>query len=677
MKFSYNWLQSYFKQKLPEPEKLAELLTLHFAEVESVEKAEKDYVLEIDVRPNRAGDCLSHNGVAREISVILNYKLLKENYKLKESDKLRVKKFIDVQLLGRGHCTRYSARAVVGVKPGQSEKIIQERLISCGLRPINNIVDVANYVMLETGQPLHVFDGEKILGKKIIVRFARDGEKITTLDDQKVDLNDGILVIADSEKPMAIAGIKGGKDPGVDEDTKIVIIEAANFNPQIIRQTSQKINLRTDASVRFEHGLDQNLTLGSLERAAYLIQKSGGGKVTKGFIDICPKKVLPKFIKLDLTHVKSLLGLDIPEKVIRKILEDSGFRIKSQNKKEGSFMVEVPTRRIDVSIQEDLIEEIGRIYGYEKIPADLPKTSLIVPQINQDVLWENIIRGALKEADFSEAYNYSFVSQREANLFGFLPKDLIEIANPLSSDFQYLRPNLLINLLKVAEKNQKNFQNIKLFEVGKVFSPAKNEIKMITGILLGDKFYEAKGTIDLLLNRMGISDIWYDEYRTQEQEKKILWWHPQKCAEIKVGQEVIGFLGEISPRLQNDFKISSKIIYFDIFSDKLAALASEEHEYRPISRFPAAVRDIAILVPRETKAEDVLNKIETAGGQIVRDIDLFDIYQGDNLPGQKKNLAFHIIFQSESKTLSSQEIDEIFNKIVKFLEETPEWQVRK
>jgi phenylalanyl-tRNA synthetase beta chain len=678
MKFSYNWLQSYFNKKLPAPEKLAELLTLHFAEVEKVEKIGKDFSLDIDVRPNRAGDCLSHNGVAREISAILDFKLKIQNQKIKESNKIKVKDLASVQLLGKGHCLRYAARVVEGVKVEQSSKEIQERLISCGLRPINNIVDVANYVMLETGQPLHVFDGDKIGGKKIIVRFAREGEKITTLDGQKVNLNENILVIADEQKPMAIAGIKGGQDPEVDGKTKTIVIEAANFNSKIIREASQKINLRTDASIRFEHGLDPNLAEEAVLKAAYLIQKTAGGKIAKGMIDIYPKKVLSKLIKLDLAYVKSLLGIEILSDQIKNILEGLGFEIKNKMVKNPKFLdVIVPTLRVDISIPENLIEEIGRIFGYEKIPAVFPETSLIVPKINQNLLWEKIIKDALKETDFCEVYNYFFVSKKEADLFGYKTDDLIEVLNPLSSDFQYLRPNLLINMLKVAERNQKNFQNIKIFEFGKIFIPPKKEQKMITGLFFGNKFYEAKGIVDFLLNRLGISDIWYDEYRTPEQEKNISWWHPQKCAEIKVGQDIIGFLGEVSQKLHNDFKIDSKVVYFDIFFEKLSELASEEHEYRPISKFPAAIRDVAVLVPRETKVEDVLNKIETVGGQIIRDIDLFDIYEGENIPGQKKNLAFHIIFQAEDKTLSSEEIEVVFNKIIKALGETPEWQVRK
>ncbi|MFH1894922.1 MAG: phenylalanine--tRNA ligase subunit beta [Patescibacteria group bacterium] len=712
MKFSYNWLQSYFKIKLPKPEKLAEILTLHFAEVESVKKVSPegeprqrreggDFVLDIDVRPNRAGDCLSHNGIAREISAILGLKLKISDSKPKESKSKKARNFVDIQFSGKGHCLRYTARVLAGVKVEESPKWIQDRLIACGLRPINNIVDIANYVMLETGQPLHTFDGDKIEDKKIVVRFAKAGEKITTLDGDRVDLDDDILVIADSKSPMAIAGIKGGKIPEIDAGTKIVVLESANFNPQIIRRASRKLNLKTDASSRFEHGLDQNLTEPSADRAAFLIQKIAGGKITKGLIDACPKKVFPKLIKLDLAYVKSLLGVEIPAAEIKRILTGLGFKIKPR-RPEGSGLrsrrqgrlsdrtsepkapentryleVEIPTRRLDVSLPEDLIEEIGRIHGYEKIPAVFPRASLIPPKRNLDIFWEDMARDALKESDFTETYNYCFISENDKNAFG--AGNLIEVENPLSADQKYLRPSLIPNLLKAVQRNHKNFSNIKIFELGKVFRIIAGDIeekRMLTIAATGEEFYHLKGVADILLNKLGISEIWYDSYKPTPEESKMQIWQEQKCAEIKIGGEEIGFLGVISQKVSGYFKIP-QITVLEIDFELLSKFSSEEHEYRPISKFPAAVRDLAILVPKDVKVEDVLNKIESVGGEIIRDVDLFDIYEGDEIPGQKKNLAFHIIFQAENRTLSSEEIEGMLNKIIKALEETPEWQVRK
>jgi len=688
MVFSYNWLQSFFKRKLPAPKKLAELLTSHFASVEEIKKKGNDFTLDIDIKPNRAGDCFSHLGIAREIAAILNLNFQLPETKIKEDKKLKLKDFIRVEVVGRGTCQRYTAKVITGVKIGNSPEGIKARLKVCGLRPINNIVDIANYVMLETGQPLHAFDGEKLEGKKIIVRFAKEGEKITTLDGEKYNLDDDILVIADSQKPVAIAGIKGGKLPEIDNKTKVVILESANFNSQVIRRASRKLNLRTDASLRFEHGLDPNLTEFGISRAAYLIQKIAKGKVIKGSIDIYPKKTIAKRINLDLSYLKSLLGVEISRSRIMDILKKLEFKIVHSPKeslrlptgqaKFNILTVEVPTFRLDIFLQEDLIEEVGRIYGYEKIPVLFPVSALIPPKKNYEIFWEETTKNILKEAGFSEVYNYSFISEKDKNIFG--NNNLIELENPLSVDFKYLRASLIPNLLKNIQKNQKKVAKIKIFELGKIFRKNKEKLeekRMLTATILGEEFYQLKGVVDLLLNKIGISDVWYDNYKPTPEESKLSLWHSKKCAEIKIGQEEVGFLGEMSDKISETLKLSQKVVLFDLDFEKLAKLASEEHEFRPIPKYPSAVRDLAILVPPQVKVEEVLNVIEITGGTLVRDIDLFDIYEGEELPEGKKNLAFHLIYQAQDRTLSSKEIDQLHQKIIKTLESEPEWQVRR
>jgi phenylalanyl-tRNA synthetase beta chain len=678
MIFSYNWLQSFFKKKLPRSEKLAELLTLHFADVEEVKKEGKDFTLDVDVRPNRAGDCFSHLGIAREIAVITDSKLQLPDSGLKEDKSLKVNNFVQVLVKHKWACPRYTARVIVDVKVGSSPEWLKARLISCGLRPISNIVDIANYVMLETGQPLHAFDGEKLEGRKIIVRFAGDGEKITTLDGQKFNLDSDILVIADGKKPVGIAGIKGGKIPEIDRETKVVVLESANFNPQIIRRSSRKLKLRTDASLRFEHGIDPNLTKEAINRAAFLVQKLAGGKVATGLIDVYPQKTRPKIIKLDLNYVKSLLGIEIPRVRVADILKKLGFEIRRQAA--NVITVRVPLFRLDVSIQEDLIEEVGRIYGYDKIPSVFPLASLVPPERNLDIFWENFTKNILKEAGFTEVYNYSFVSEKDASLFALAGPELVEVENPLSLEQKYLRPSLIPGLLKNVRKNQKNFVKIKIFELGRIFRQEKakpREKRMLTAAVFGEDFYQLKGTVDALLNKMGISDIWYDDYKPTPEQSRLSLWQHKKCAEIKIGRDEVGFLGGVSSKIIKESGLAEPLVIFDMDFEKLAKLASEEHEFRPIPRYPAAVRDLAILVPLGTKVVEVLNVIEAAGGKLVRDTDLFDIYEGEELPEGKKNLAFRIIYQAEDRTLSAKEIDGIHNKIIKALEQEPEWQVRK
>ncbi|MDD5145011.1 MAG: phenylalanine--tRNA ligase subunit beta [Candidatus Pacebacteria bacterium] len=674
MKYSYNWLQSFFKEKLPSPEKLASLLTLHFAEVEEIKKEKGDCAISIDVRPNRAADCLSHLGIAREIGAISNLKLKTLNYKPIEDKKLKTKDFVSVEIKDKEACLRYTARVITGVKVDSSPKWMQERLETCGLRPINSVVDITNYVMLETGQPLHAFDADKLKGKKIIVRRAKEGEKLVTLDDQKVVLDKDILIIADAENPLALAGIKGGKGPEIDSQTRNVVLESANFDYSVIRKTSRKINLKTDASLRFEHGLDPNLTEYAANRASILIQDITQGKVAQGIADVYPRRIISKKIRLKLEYARSLLGKNISSLEMIKILKILGFKTKQMGK--DVLDVTVPTIRRDVLLQEDLIEDIGRIYGYEKIEPVFPASSLIPPFKNLDIYWEDMVKDSLKQVGFNEVYNYSFFGDKEADIFGY-KNELIEVRNPISSEQKYLRAILVPGLLKNIEKNINYEKEIKIFELGNVFTNPKQEKKQLTGLILEGDFYQLKGIVDFILNNLGISNISYREYNFPPQEIKTCVWHSQRYAEIEANGEKIGFLGELSKEVVSKFGIKEKIVSFDIDFAKLTDNASEEQEYRPISKFPAAVRDIAILVPLEVKADDVLDMINSAGGMLVRNVDLFDIYEGEELPEGKKNLAFHIIFQSEEKTLNSEEVDGLQDKIIKFLELNPDFQVRK
>ncbi len=675
MIFSYNWLKEYVT-KVPRPDKLAELLTLHFAEVEEVKKSGQDYILDIDIRPNRASDCFSHLGIAREAAAILSSQFQLPSWRGKTSQN-QTKDFVSVSVKDKIACPRYTAKAVSEVKVGPSPKWLIARLKACGLRPINNIVDITNYVMLETGQPLHAFDADKLKGGKIVVRFANKNEKITTLDGDKFALDSDILVIADEEKPIAIAGIKGGKEPEIDKKTKTVVIESANFNARVVRRGSRKINLKTDASLRFEHGLDPNLTQFAVNRAAYLIQKVAKGKAAKDLIDIYPNKVAAKRIKLDLAYLNGLLGISVPKTRAVQILKKLGFTILKQSSK--SILVEVPTFRLDVSLPEDLIEEIGRIYGYEKIPAVFPAVSLIPAERNDDIFWEDRIKDILKEAGFTEVYNYSFLSEEDAKIFKYKRADLIELQNPLSLEQKYLRPSLIPGVLSNVKRNTKYFPRIKIFETGNTFEKARasKEKKQLTALAVGDDFYQLKGVVDLLLHSLGIGNVWYDEYQPTPELTKINIWHSKKCAEIKTDHQEVGFLGEISPKILQAMEIPAKTVAFNIDLEKLQKFCSEEHEYMPISKFPAVVRDLAVLVPRKTKIAEVLNKINNTGGKIIRDVDVFDIYEGEELPEGKKNLAFRVVYQAEDRTLTSKEVDKIQQKIIKVLEKSPNWQVRK
>ncbi|MBI2041706.1 MAG: phenylalanine--tRNA ligase subunit beta, partial [Candidatus Nealsonbacteria bacterium] len=488
-----------------------------------------------------------------------------------------------------------------------------------------------------------------------------EGEKITTLDNQKFDLTPQILIIADTQKPLAIAGIKGGKGPEIDSGTKIVVLEAANFNPAIIRKGSRGLGLRTDASLRFEHGVDPNLTESAINRAAYLIQKLALGKTANDSVDLYPQKVYPQKIKLDLNYAKNLLGIEIPEREIKNILTRLNFKVIGVR---NPLSVEIPTSRLDILIPEDLIEEIGRIYGYDKVIPVFPTASLVPPKRNDDILWENTIKNIMKEAGFTESYNYSFQKDPSASS----SQGPAEVENPTSQEYRYLRPSLMPNLLKNIEKNIKTFGQIKIFEIGKIFTD-KTEKRMFTGVAAGHDFYQVKGVIDLLFDKLGVAKVWYDDYQATPEDSSKSLWKEKKSAEIKVGDVEVGFLGEL--------KNEQKLVAFDLDFEKLKTLALEDQEYKSISKYPATIRDLAVLVPPTTKVEEVLNVMDIAGGSLVVDIDLFDIYEGEGIPDGQKNLAFHIIYQAQDRTLTSIEVYKIHQNIIKALEENPTWQVRK
>ncbi len=641
MKISYDWLQSLFKKKLPNPEKLAELLTMHSFETEVAGTMGRDHILDIDVLPNRAHDCLSHWGIAGEISVLLKTSFNPEDYSKKISeDGESIDNIIKIDVRDSKDCPRYTARAILDVKVGSSPDWIQKRLKTCGLRPINNIVDITNYAMLETGQPLHAFDVDKLKGQ-IIVRRAKKGEKIVSLDKEKYILDENILVIADEKNPIGIAGIKGGEGPEIEQKTKRIVLEAANFSPKLTRKASQQLKLRTDASWRFENEISPRLTEIGIDMASALIQEIAHGKVAKGKIDLYPIKQKTKTIKLNPEKTRNLLGISISEKEMTDILKRLSFVIKPGSK------VEVPFWRLDVNIEEDLIEEIGRIYGFEKIPSKLPEASLIPSERNEDLVYQDKVGEILTHLGFSEAYNYSFVSDGGS----------VELLNPLSREQKYLRPSLIPNLLKNVSRNKRFFDQVRLFEIGRVFEKEDKkvkEMKRIGAALFPSDFYRLKGIIDTLLNKLRISHIWYDdEFENKDDLKK---------AEIKVGNDLLGWIGEGA---------------FELDFDKLVELATEERLYLPPSKYPAVIRDIALLVEPGTKVIQVLNLINSSGGPLVRDVDLFDIYEGEKIPDGRKNLAFHIIFQSNKKTLTDIEVNKLQDKIIKALEEEGRWEVRK
>ncbi|MFY9457974.1 MAG: phenylalanine--tRNA ligase subunit beta [Candidatus Spechtbacterales bacterium] len=685
MKFSYNWLQSFFGESLPEPEKLAEILTMHSFEVEEVSKKGDDYILDIDILPNRASDCLSYLGIAREIAALtgISNKFLPRGGILNRWTvrKLSNKKNLLKVSADNNLCPRYAAYVIGGIKITDSPEWINKRLASMDQKSINNVVDITNYIMWELGQPLHAFDLGKIEGASMNIRLSKKGEKLETLDGTKHDFGDDAIVIEDSGRIVDLAGIKGGANTQIDGNTKTIIFQAAIFDPARIRRTTQKLGIKTDAATRYMHGFDLALPTQALERAMALLGETNHKAKIVQKIDIYPNPTKPKKITLDVDYANALLGTDLSKKAMEQTLEKLGFVLSSlakgfRFKDIGSKLeVTVPRYRLDINIAEDVIEEIGRIYGYENIEPASPRGILIAPRRNERVFWRSMARQILTGFGFSEVYNYSMIAGGQGP----------ELQNPMSDEFRYLRTSLWPGVLKNISSNSRYFESMRIFEIGKVFLRDEENISENENCIFamrdqkgggeGKGFYTIKGYLDEFLNKLGITDFYYDPALSKEEEDRLSFLHPGRRANIIVDGAKIGFIGEMHPSAYGKYDIEGRAYCAEFDFEKVSAAAEEEHIYQKPSKYPEVVRDIALLVPRGTMVVEVLNAINSVSGPLLRDVDLFDMYEGENIADGMKNLAFHLLFQSYERTLTSQEVDEIMSRIAKAMEEKL-WEVR-
>lgn len=683
MKFSYDWIKELSGVSL-DAKDAAELLTAKAFEV----KEASDGVFDIDVLPNRP-DALSHLGVARELSALTGKRFVAPAYEWQVSE--RPSK--DVVIQDPEACPRYSGLVVRGLKVGPSPAWLAERLLQCGMQSINNVVDVTNYVMLELGQPLHAFDLSLV--DKIIVRRAKKGEQLQALDDARTlyELDDTMLVIADSKKPVAIAGIKGGAGTGISANTTEVMLEAANFQPESIRATSRALNLRTDASIRFGYGVDPNLTAPALMRAAELLKKVAGGNPESGIIDMYPSPHREAEVMLDPQYARSLLGVQIGDAQIRSILESLGFEVSESS--ESRWKIIVPTRRSDVRDPEDLIEEIGRVYGYDAIPSVAPLLPIFDEHswVREDAAaaWDEYAfireRAALCRvlvgAGYSEVYNYVFLSDELKELLKF--DGLRELALPQSSDYRWLRTSLVPRLLISARDNLRFTDEVRLFETGHVFDRiGEGKESNRLGVLLATKvnsaqpFYELKGVVDLLLERLGVSDAYYDDADPME-------WNAGAVNATLPGHralirnedgKVLGFLGVVHGRIADALKLKGHTVIAELDVRALVELAQQEREFEPLPKYPSVVRDIAVMIPIDTKIDDILQVIEDADASgLVQDVDVFDIFEPTGKE-KLKSVAFHIVYRSEEHTLTDKEASEAEAAIKSALQEKLSAKIR-
>ena len=634
-----------------------------------------DVVFELEITPNRP-DCLSLIGVAREIRAETGNPLKLPTVDLQESG-INIRDLTSVTIGAPDLCPRYAARVIQGVKVTESPAWLQQRLESVGIGVINNIVDVTNFVLMEYGQPLHAFDYHKLTENRIVVRRARDDEQITTLDEVERELTSDMLVIADAEKAVALAGIMGGYNSEITETTCDVLLESAYFNPLSIRATAKALGISTEASYRFERGADPGAVLAALDRAAQLIAELTGGTICDGIVDVYPGQQPLTEIQLRPERVNFVLGTTIETAEMVQILDRLGFDVDTTGK---VYQVVVPTFRSDVTREIDLIEEIARVYGYDNIPTTLPKGDIPVPAPTPKTEARRRIKHFLLAAGMMEAVNYSFC---DPNCFDKIRlnaddplRNTLQLRNPLSPEMSVLRTTLTPGLLENAQHNRNHqIDTIALFEIGGVFvhDGKEKEPERVTGVLAGQigegvysdpyrhpDFFDIKGLVEGMLEVCGVVD-W------TLQKTDALTFHPGRNAEVLLGNRRIGVFGEVHPEVLENYDLPYKAYLFEFDLEGLADAATFAKRFEPISIYPKVARDLAIVVDKETLSDMPTELIYTTGGDSVDSVRLFDVYEGEQVPEGKKSLAYTITYHSATETLTDKAVNTLHDEVVKCL----------
>ncbi|MEE8469709.1 MAG: phenylalanine--tRNA ligase subunit beta, partial [Dehalococcoidia bacterium] len=635
-----------------------------------------DSILDLTTTPNRP-DCLSVIGIAREVAALTGQAAHVPDISYDEGSSA-IEDLASVEILDPDLCPRYCASLITDVKVGPSPPWMQQRLLACGMRPINNIVDITNYVMLEYGQPLHAFDYEQIKGKKVIVRRARNDESLFTLDGVKRALNCDMLAIADEKDPIALAGVMGGGDSEVIDTTTSILLESANFNGGSIKRTSAKLGLRSEASSRFEKGISPELAPIGLRRATKFLVELAGGKAAKGIVDVFPGKKERKPILLTKDRGRRVLGLEFPSQRVADILASLGFSSESSGSS-GDLLVTIPYWRTDIRLADDLIEEIARIAGYDEIP-----TTMLRGEVPKQVpaplpALKDRIRDLFIGCGMQEVITYSLVSQAALDKIDPQRKlgRALRAANPMSSEEEYMRTSLRSGLLAAFSANEKHEKNsIRLFEVGKAYFPRENELpeerEMLAGILGGPRFdlswlsgndtldfFDAKGVLETAFSRLHVNASF------ERAEDQILL-HGRTAVVVIDGQKV-GVLGELHPNTAALFDISSSpVILFEVDLEKLLSLVEATPTYQHIPRYPEIVRDLALVVDVGLAASKIRELIQSF--PLVSQVSVFDVYSGQQVPKGKKSLAFSVRYQSPQRTLTDEEVDKEQQKITDRLE---------
>lgn len=618
-----------------------------------------DFVFDLAITPNRA-DLLSMVGVAYDVASAIGKEVYQPTIKIKDSKR---KNPVSVKI-DTDKAYQYHARYIGNVKVGPSPWWLKQRLIAAGIRPINNVVDISNYVLMEYGQPLHTFDADK-LGNNIVVRLAHEKEELLTLDNIKRELNENDIVITNGKEAVCLGGVMGGLSTEVDENTKNIILEAAEFDPISVRKTSSRIGLKSESSYRFERKIDSLRVTTALDRAAMLLQDLAYGEVYDGVSSVINREFKPLNIKVSLEKIDSYLGVNLNSEEINNILDNLDFEYQFDGQ---NYNVNIPSRRIDYDDNyQDLIEDIARMYGYDNIPLTIPKTS-DAGALNNRQAFERKIKRTLSSLGLNEVINYSLVSKEKAYNFNYFGDEATKVLMPITEDREYMRLSLLPSLIDnvLYNKARKN-NNLKFFEVSKVYGK-DSERTLVSGILLDEymnigwqksslkvDFYLVKGILEELFRRNNI------EVKYVAEEVNNL--HPKKTAKIYSGDVCLGFIGELHPNIEHQNGLKN-VFVFELDFDQLLALSSNKNNYHLFSKYPSIERDLAIVVNKEVLASDIANLIRHTAKSLLVSLELFDVYESENIGLENKQLAYKLKFADTNKTLETNDVDRIIKSII-------------
>ncbi|MFQ5585593.1 MAG: phenylalanine--tRNA ligase subunit beta [Thermodesulfobacteriota bacterium] len=645
----------------------------------------KDYIFDIGVTPNRS-DCLGIIGIAREVAAVTGKPLRKGRIHLKGGKGKGIEKRISIGVDIPSFCRRYRARMIEGVTIGPSPLWLEKRLALHGVRAVNNIVDVTNYVMLEYSQPLHAFDHELIEGRRIVVRNAKAGESIETIDGSNVPLGKGIPVIADGAGPVALAGIMGGKRTEIGETTRNILLECAFFEPTVVRRASRSVGISSESSYRFERGVDIEAIGVAIDRAAKMILEMGGGTLVEGAIDIYPEKYKPARIPLSRERVNALLGTDLTMSAIKGALKRLGIATRSGRKK-GTFIAEPPANRLDIVREADLIEEVARLTSYDNIPSTMPKGAIAPVRRERHREVKSTAREILTNLGLFEVINYSFIGEDASRLAGSGEEDSLRLLNPLSEEQTLLRKNLFPSLLKNLRYNlNRENRDVKIFEIGKAFTCKENqsrEREYVGALLFGERygmnwsqpkglvdFYDIKGVLESLMEGLHIDGVRFG----MSEDTSFL--HPGKSAALFLGEDGAGFVGAVHPTILESLDIEGETYVFELSLDVVVSHSKPFMRHGSVPRYPAVKRDISFVVDRDIAYEAIASYIMGIDEIIIEDVELFDVYCGKNIPAGKVSMAIRVTYRSGEGTLTDGEVTLLHDRIVNGLNDRFKLEIR-